>query len=274
VRGIDASPWAILRRLGRGWLGHGDGRHIVDARDVVYLRGNPDDARQQGDEHDALAQLRPAEIAGLAEALPYLHAAELMVLFPARRAASVFKRLSRERQIQVLGELDDETGVGILAEMSADQVADVLGRLRPAQAHRILELLPDEQAELIGELLRYPADTAGGIMTNEVVVVPGGITVAEAIEIIREKLTRPNPVYVVYVVDDVRSCRLEGTLSFRDLLVAEREWKVEDVMTRDLIVAGPVVAPDRRLLGVVTLDSAIAQIAPATIHRDLPKVFA
>jgi magnesium transporter len=196
--------------------------------------------------------------------------------------------------VEGVGEGNDKTCVAVLGEMSPDQVADVLARLQPSEARRLIELLPADRAALVAELLRYPAETAGGIMTNEMVVVRGGVTIADAIEAIRPSLARPNPPYMVYVVDRDGMGRLQGTLSFRDLLLADRDQIVDDVMTPEVITAGPleraadvayrladhdfkalpVVGPDDTLIGVVTLDSAIAQIAPATIHRDLPKVFA
>src|SRR5918911_4035256 len=77
LAGADASPWAVLRRLGRGWLGRGAERRLVDWKDVEFLRGDPQAARQGHDYHRQITRLQPSEIAHLLDALPYLHAAEL-----------------------------------------------------------------------------------------------------------------------------------------------------------------------------------------------------
>ena len=71
-------------------------------------------------------------------------------------------------------------------------------------------VLPRKQAERIIELLRYPEDTVGGIMTNDVVYVRGDLTVAEARDKLRVPLKDPDFVYLIYVVDDEESRRLRG----------------------------------------------------------------
>jgi Mg/Co/Ni transporter MgtE len=146
---------------------------------------------------------------------------------------------------------------------------------------------------LVVDLLRYPPNTAGGIMTNEVVTVPVGLTVAEAIEHIRPRLARPDVVYYVYVIADAESRRLEGIVTLRDLLLARPAQPVAEVMNQRLVTAAPldpartvaylladhqlnalpVIDEDRRLVGIVTIDSAISQIAPETLRQSLPRVF-
>jgi CBS domain-containing protein len=299
VDGVDATVQAILRRvvgrrLGRRLFPPGDRARLVDWEDVEILRGDPKRTFPHEGMTPHVARLQPARIADLAEALPYLHAAELLNLLEVGLAADVFEMIAPERQIQILGELDEERAAAILAEAAPDHAADALGRLPLPEARRFLEVLPPERARLVIELLRYPADTAGGIMTNEVVVVTAGLTVAEAIEHARPYLVRPDLVYYLYVVDDLESRRLEGIVTLRDLLIARPDEPIAEVMNRNLITATPhepardvayrladhqlnalpvILGRDRRLLGVVTIDSAVGQIAPDALRRSLPHVF-
>jgi hypothetical protein len=80
LRGADISPWAVLRRLGRGLFGRGADRQLLDWKDVEFLRGDPGVARAGGDYHRRMESLQPSEIARLLDALPYLYAAELLTL--------------------------------------------------------------------------------------------------------------------------------------------------------------------------------------------------
>jgi CBS domain-containing protein len=298
VGGVDATPQAILRRLAGRGIGHrlfGSVKpdHLVDWENIEVLRGDPHRTFPDKGMTPHVARLQPARIADLAEALPYMHAAELLNLLEVGLAADVFEQLQPERQLQVLTELPEPRAVEILAETAPDYAADVLGRLPLADARRLLERLPRRRALLVADLLRYPANTAGGIMTNEVVTVPVGLTVAEAIEHVRPRLARPDLVYYVYVVADAESRKLEGIVTLRDLLLARPEQPVAEVMNQNLVVAAPldpardvayrladhqlnalpVVEDDGRLLGVVTIDSAISQIAPETLRQSLPRVF-
>jgi CBS domain-containing protein len=293
VNGIDVSPQAILRRITRGFIG-GAPAQLVKWTDVELLRGDPGRARINEDIAPRVARLLPARIADLADALPYLHAAELLTLLDVPLAADVFELMLPERQIQVIGEIDGARAIAMLAEVAPDHVADVLGNLPLDDAREILERLPRPHAILVADLLRYPPGTAGGIMTNDVVIVATGLTVAEAIDAIRPRLASPDLAYYVYVVADLTSRRLVGMLTLRELLLARHEQPIAEVMNERLVTAEPlenaavvayrladhqlnalpVVDAERRLLGVVTIDQAIAQIAPEALRQDLPRVFA
>ena len=148
-------------------------------------------------------------------------------------------------------------------------------------------------AASVGELLRYPADTAGGIMTNAMVLVTVDLDMAGARRSIRPDLANPDFVYYVYVVDNLDSRRLQGVLTLRDLLLKDDHELVRDAMQQAVvtldplmpaIAAGravaeqhfaalPVVGHDGRLLGTVTADAALMQIASPALGSDTPRVF-
>src|SRR5919108_469537 len=88
--------------------------------------------------HLRVARLQPGEIAQLAAAVPYLHAAELLKLLPDPLATRTLELMSPERQLQVFEELDEEEATKMLALMSPDDAADLLGRLDAGAARRFL----------------------------------------------------------------------------------------------------------------------------------------
>jgi CBS domain-containing protein len=294
LRGADVSPWAVLRRLGHGLLGRGADRQLVDWRHVEFLRGDPAAARAGHDYHRRVAVLPPVQVARLVDAVPYLHAAELLTLIPDPVAADALEAMRTTRQVQVFEELDDNQTLRLLALMAPDAATDLVGRLDPDLAERLLNGLPNPQRERVLALLRYPEDTAGGIMTNDMIVVPGDLSVEEARRTLRAQLADPDFVYYVYVVDAVGAGRLRGVLTLRDLLRAEDTDRLEEVMQASLITidplepaaeaarrvadnhldALPVIAADGRLLGVVTVDAAITLLAPPAWREQGPGVFA
>jgi magnesium transporter len=293
VRAADISPWAVVRRLSHGWLGHGSGRHALDWKDVEFLRGNPAAARAGQAYQRRITRIQAAEIAQLVEALPYLHATELLILLPHPLAADVLEALSAERQLQVFEELDADESVRLLALMAPDAAADLVARLPPDLAQRALEGLPERQSARIIDLLRYPADTAGGIMTNDLVVAPMALTVAEARHVLHDQLAEPDFIYYIYVVDALDARQLRGVVTVRDLLLADDTRSLEEIMRSDMVTidplepaktaarrvadnalaALPVVGPDGRLLGAVTADTAVAQLAPRAWREQAPRVF-
>jgi Mg/Co/Ni transporter MgtE len=148
-----------------------------------------------------------------------------------------------------------------------------------------------EEAEEVRELLGYPENSAGGIMTTEYVTIPPDITVAQAIERVRQEAGEVGDVYYLYVVDD--EDRLLGVLSLKELVLAEPNALVRDVMHRDVLkvdlyspqervaqmvakynlLAIPVVDENNVMRGIVTVDDAIDILLPTAWKKRLPRIF-
>jgi CBS domain-containing protein len=293
LQGVELGARAVVRRLARGLLGGGAGPTLLDWGDVLFLRGDPGAPALSRGCGEQVARLPAAAIAHLADALPYLHAAELLTALPDPLAADVLEATGPERQVQVVDELAEERVVRLLALMAPDVAADLVGRLDPEQAKRHLDRLPAPHGERILDLLRYPEDTAGGIMTNDAVVAAADLTIAAARRALRDHLREPDFIYFVYVVDDERSRVLRGVITLRDLLVGDDDARLAELMRQPVVTiqplepaaraarlvidshlaALPVVAPDGRLLGAVTVDAAVAQVAPRSWGSQAPRVF-
>ena len=293
LRAADTSVGAILRRLTRGRYGRVAKSALYDWKYVEFLRGDPDAVRNGEGYHLRVARLPPGEIARLTDMLPYLHAAELITLLPDAKAVDTLEALSPERQLQVFEELKEEQAIALLTLMAPDIAADLVGRLPTRIMRRYLNKLPEAQSERLIELLRYPEDTVGGIMTNDVVCARASLTVAKARETLSEPLKKPDFVFFIYIVDKENSRRLRGVISLRDLITADDKQRLEEIMDPYLttlnplspateaayrvldshMAALPVVGDEGQLLGIVTVDAAIAQVAPESWRAQAPRIF-
>jgi len=293
LAGADVSPWAVIRRVGRGLFGRGGERRLLDWKDVEFLRGHPDVARERQDYHRRITQLAPAEIAHLLDALPYLHAAELLSIIPYPLAADTLEAMTPERQAQVVDELDDGQVARLLELIAPDAAADLLGGMDTRRVEDLLAPIDEAQRNRVLDLLRFPPDTVGGIMTNQLPLLPATLTVREARHLLREQLVGPDFVYYVYVVDDVTARHLQGVVTLREFELAGEDQLIGDIMRAAIsaldplqssieaarrvadqhLLAMPVIARDGRLLGAVTIDAAINQIAPARWGKQAPRVF-
>ncbi len=177
--------------------------------------------------------------------------------------------------------------------MAPDLAADLVGRLHTDHAKKLLDRLEPARSARIVELLRYAEDVVGGIMTNDVLCVPASLTVAEAREALRERLREPDFIVFIYVVEDEDSRRLRGVITLRALVTAPETQRIEEIMNPYLVTlrsrepardaayrvltshlaALPVTNRDGRLLGVLTVDGAVAQVAPASFSAQAPRVF-
>lgn len=289
----DISGRAILRRLLRWQFDEKDRRSLHDWKYVEFLRGDPQAVETGAPYHRRIIHLPPGEIAHLTAAIPYLHAAELLALLPVQLAADTLEVMSPERQLQVFEELEETFALKILKHMAPDLAADVVGHLDIKAAQQYLNRLPRASGKRIIDLLKYPTNSVGGIMTNDVVTVSPQLTLHKARSVLRERLKEPDFAYFIYAVEEQPPHKLRGVLSLRQLVTAEDDQTVEEIMNPYLLAlspfdspteagyrllnsqlaALPVVGKDGELLGAVTIDAAVSQVAPRGWRAQAPKVF-
>src|SRR5262245_6729672 len=195
LRAADPGVRAILRRLSRGRYGRVQTSGLADWKYIEFLRADPHAVRAGAGYHRRIARLPSGEVAHLTNLLPYLHAAELLTLLPDPVAADTLEALSLTRQLQIFEELDEDQGLRLLELMPPDAATDLVSCLSTRTARRYLNLLSPRQSERVIELLRYPADTVGGIMTNDTVSVLARLTVKEAQRALQNRLRGPDFVY-------------------------------------------------------------------------------
>lgn len=223
-----------------------------------------------------LIRRHPAEIADILAALREDEAVELLRrLYLRRAAAEPLGEMEPDEAARLLAELNREDAAHILSHMEPDDAVDLLAELPPETVQDILSRLEARAAKELRELLAFPPDTAGGLMSTEVVALPGEMTAEKAIQQLRAMAEEAETVYYAYVVD--RGERLLGVLSLRDLVLARPDTPLRALMKSDAVtlpvimdkeevarafdkynfLALPVVDSGGRLLGIVTIDDVI-----------------
>ncbi|QDP39804.1 magnesium transporter [Radiobacillus deserti] len=189
--------------------------------------------------------------------------------------ADVMENIDYEDVEEFFTEMDPRYASNVLAEMSTDDSVDILNELDKDKVASFLTIMDKEAAQEIKELLHYEEKTAGSLMTNEYVVIHAGQTVKEAMRHLRQEAPEAETIYYTYVVDDQK--RLVGVISLRDLIIAEGDWLVSDVMSDRVVsvsvgqdqeevahmmrdydfLALPVVDFQNHLLGIITVDDVM-----------------
>jgi len=221
--------------------------------------------------------LHPADLADVAEALPRSQIPVLLSALPADRAAAVLEYFSEELRTALLEEMSPEQAARLVAAMTPDDRADTLEEIDEEHAEDIVDALPADARRDTQQLMAYAPDSAGGLMTTDVVSVPESYTVEEAPRRVREttRSGRREAMNVVYAVDTEGTLR--GVMSLREILAAPEGARVADtawpevrhvVVSADReevarliaeydLIAIPVVDERHRILGVVTVDDVI-----------------
>jgi len=233
--------------------------------------------QNKGALQNILIDLHPADIAQIFSHLKKEERAYLFTILPAHIASAVLAELDPP----LMEELTEEVGIEriskIVSEMDSDDAADFVAALPEESVPEILKRIPKEESDEIKELLHYEEDTAGGIMALEYVALPATATVNEAIEEIRRLRAKDeiSHVYSVYVVDEEN--HLLGTVSMTDLVLADGNTKLKDIMETDVptvstdmdqeevanifskydLVSMPVVDKENHLVGRITIDDIV-----------------
>jgi magnesium transporter len=223
-----------------------------------------------------LADLSPVDVAEVLNRLRVADAAAVLGVLPVPRAVEVFDQPALRRRGALLARLEVERAAEVLAGLSADERTDVAREMGEHGRRRLLpKLAADIRAE-VERLLRYPDQSAGGIMTTEFVRLDPAMTVGEALKHIRSVAGEKETIYACYVPDPA-SGRLLGAVSLRDLVMAELDQPVVDVMRRRPVtvdaledresvahkiakynlLAVPVLERDGSVVGFVTVDDVV-----------------
>ncbi|MDP1768213.1 MAG: magnesium transporter [Nitrospirota bacterium] len=235
--------------------------------------------------------LRRGAITNLAKMLGRMHQADvakvILHLSSPKEKREVFELVRGEsKRGQVLSELDSDSINQVLADLlhsdiawlikdlGPDDVAYILGVLPEERATEILSLMRTEDSTEVADLLKYPKDTAGGIMTTEFFALPEDATAQDAIRRL-QLATDAEMVFYIYVTD--KDEHLVGVLSLRQLLTVPPTTPLKNIATRDVIsvtvdmdqeevarqvasynlLAIPVIDKDNTLVGIITVDDVV-----------------
>ncbi len=232
-----------------------------------------------------LSELHPADIADIISQVSREEGAHLFKDLDIETAAEALSELKPEMQAEIISSMETEKAADIIEEMPPDEAADILSDLPTEKAKELLENIEKEEAEDIQELLGHEEDTAGGLMTNEYIAYPPDMTVQEAREKFKVDAKEVENVYYIYIVD--REERLVGATSLREMLLAEHDCLMADIMETNLktvlpgedemvvaeiiskynLFALPVVDENRYLHGIVTADDIIDILLPPSAKK-------
>jgi len=223
-----------------------------------------------------VGDLAPADLAELINQLTLAEAATVVSMLSVPRVIDLFDNPIMRRRAAILEQLEPDRAAEILSGLSADERTDVVQKMGHHPQHLIVpKLNPELRKELEG-LLQYPPRTAGGIMTTEFVRLAPTMNVAEALKHIRTVAREKESIYACYVME-ANTGRLLGAVSLRDLVMADVETAVTEVMRPKPItvnalddqedvarkigkynlLAVPVLEQDGTLVGFVTVDDVI-----------------
>jgi magnesium transporter len=183
----------------------------------------------------ALAGMHPADIAAAIAQAPESAHPRLFALLDDDVKPDVLAQLGSETTDDLLESLSDTELSNLAGEMSPDDAADVLAELPDKRADGVLNLMDREESDDVRMLLAYDEDSAGGIMTTDVVSMKAEQTVGEALDAVAH-MDADEKFYFANVVDPAG--RMLGYVDVWELLrERDRGRRLGDLIHRDFCAA-------------------------------------
>ncbi|MBO7536284.1 MAG: magnesium transporter, partial [Bacilli bacterium] len=223
-----------------------------------------------------LSSLEEIDIAEVMNELP-LDANLLLVfrLLDKDVSTEIFANLDSEEQEYIINSITDKEISTIIEDLFTDDAVDMLEEMPATVVKRVLKNATPDTRNLINQFLKYPDSSAGSVMTSEFVDLKSNMTVSEAVNHLRKVAKDKETIYTCYVTDKTRI--LEGVVSIRDMLLANSDDLLKDIMEKDIIsahtlddqeavaqdfakydlIALPVLDNEERLVGIITIDDIV-----------------
>jgi magnesium transporter len=225
---------------------------------------------------EVVGDMPAADVADLVNQLTIVEAATVLTMLPVPRAVQVFDQPTMTRRSAILENLPTARAAQVLEGMAADERTDLVQQMGERDRRKLLPLLRADVRSEVERLCQYPDHSAGGIMTTEFVRLDPTMRVGDALRHIRAVARDKESIYACYVLEPGTG-RLLGSLSLRDLVMADLQQPLSDVMRRRPItvealddqesvahkiakynlLAVPVLEKDGSVVGFVTVDDVV-----------------
>jgi len=245
------------------------------------------DALRSGTASDVaavLADISPGDIAHLISSSPPSTRDELWTLLDHEQEADVLNELPDDIRNTFLAELQPEAVAEIFSQLDDDDVADILHELPQADTDKILGSLTDDDRDRFETALSYPDDVAGGLMSTDALTIRADLSMDVVLRYLRRHTRLPENTDSLIVVN--RDYKYVGLLPVRTLLVSDPHVSVREMMKterepldamtsadevarrfeRNDWISAPVVDPQGKLLGRITIDDVVDVIREQADH--------
>ncbi|HEX7249331.1 MAG TPA: magnesium transporter [Burkholderiales bacterium] len=234
-----------------------------------------------------LERLHPADVAFILESLPLEERIAVWDLVKADRDGEILVEVSEAVRESLIASMNRRELVAAAETLEVDELADIAQDLPPAVIEEVVQSLPAEERERLRAALSYPEGSVGALMDFDHVSVRENVTLESVTRTLRTLDELPDHTDQLFVVD--REQMLRGTLPLARLIVSDLHLEVATVLRTDSIrfspddraeeaanaferydlVSAPVVDPDGRLIGRLTVDAVVDYIRQRSAESQL-----
>lgn len=290
IIGVDIGTNGLFRRMGLG-----KASEKIYSQDNIIAWGDIDTLDYSNLKlkvpKEKLKRLHPADVADIVDGLGLSDSMSILNALDDESAADAFEEISPEKQKTILTEMEKKEAAELIDEMSPDDAADLLANIPERKKEEILRLMDPVESKELRELLKFPENTAGGIMTTEFAYIIGNMSTKDTFYQLKKIADDVETLYYIYVLST--DGRLQGLLSIRQLLLNDENTQVYEYMNKDYVsvnvredqytvaktiakynlIALPVLDDNNKMKGIITVDDAIDIVLPTAWKKRIPRMF-
>ncbi|SNR26565.1 magnesium transporter [Paracoccus sediminis] len=255
---------------------HTDDDEFLPRRELLDRIDAAIDAGDAGLLNALLEPMHGADIADIIERLVPARRRVFLTLYSGEIDGEILSEIADSIRDEVIDQLPPEVVAEAVREMDSDDVVDLVEDMDEPDRQEILAALDATDRAAVQQSLAYPEYSAGRLMQSEVVTAPEHWTVGEAVAFLQSEDWLPEQFYHIVLVDPRRHplgyvtlgrllASAHATLlrditedSFRTVSAFAEEADVAYAFNQYHLISAPVVDRDDRLVGIITIDDAMA----------------
>ena len=226
---------------------------------------------------DVLNSLPAYETALIIESSPPKKRALIWQLIEESKEGEILKNLSNDVRETVLSYMDPEEVAIVTKDLEPDEIADILQDLPEQIMKEVIEKMSHQNKDILERVLKYPEDSAGGLMNTDFIVVRPYHSVELVLRYLRIKNSIPLSTDNLFVVS--RNNKFRGVLPISNLITSAPTENIKNIMVetsplnaeiksdevmkifeRADLISAPVIDEKNNLIGRITFDDVIDKI--------------
>ena len=241
---VDASQSGLLRRIHLGFLNKWffGKRESPDLVPWHYVHIPTDLGRLSGQvrlniQREKLKDIHPVDLADIIEELGQEERIQILESLDTEKAADTLEEIEPRVQREIIKTIRQERIRDIFKSMTPSQLADLLSILPSDESNRLIKNLEPEIARKVRNIINQYEATIASLVSHTYLAFPGNLTVNEAFQRFRREAQDRDVVMYIYIVDEGKYLR--GVLDIRELLQAEPDKALKDIMVKNVISVEP-----------------------------------
>ena len=244
-----------------------------DSKNLIAFLGS----EKYAESKDVLNSLPAYETALIIESSPPKKRALIWQLIEESKEGEILKNLSNDVRETVLSYMDPEEVAIVTKDLEPDEIADILQDLPEQIMKEVIEKMSHQNKDILEKVLKYPEDSAGGLMNTDFIVVRPYHSVELVLRYLRIKNSIPLSTDNLFVVS--RNNKFRGVLPISNLITSAPTENIKNIMVeksalnaeiksdevikifeRDDLISAPVIDEKNNLIGRITFDDVIDKI--------------